>query len=144
MADERMIQYFTLEEANRTLPYVGPIVQDIVRAYQEWRKGMRELELLSAQSSGDAGELEQQQSLRVAVDEVAQRIHRYLDELSAVGCVFKGFDDGLVDFLSKLDGRDVYLCWKLGEAEVEYWHELNAGFAGRRELVPELVEGEAE
>ena len=144
MADERMMHYFTLEEANRTLPYVGPIVQDIVRAYQKWRKGMRELELLRAQSGGDAGELERQQSLRVEVDEVAQRIHRYLDELSAVGCVFKGFDGGLVDFLSKLERRDVYLCWKLGEAEVGYWHELNAGFAGRKELVPELVEGEAE
>jgi len=144
MADERMMQYFTLEEANRTLSYVGPIVQDIVRAYQKWRKGMRELELLSAQSGGDAAELKQQQSLRVEIDEVAQRIHRYLDELSAVGCVFKGFDDGLVDFLSRLEGRDVYLCWKLGEAEVGYWHELNAGFAGRKELIPELVEGEAE
>ena len=144
MADERMIQYFTLEEANRTLPYVGPIVQDIVRAYQRWRKRMRELELLSAGGCGEAGESKQQHSLRVEVDGAAQRIHRCLDELSAVGCVFKGFDDGLVDFLSKLEGRDIYLCWKLGEAQVGYWHELNAGFAGRKELVPELVEGEAE
>ncbi len=144
MADEQRIQYFTLEEANRTLPYVGPIVEDIVRAYQKWRKGVGELELLTAGGGGDAGELKQQQCLRVEVDGIAQRIHRYLDELSAVGCVFKGFDDGLVDFLSKLEGRDVYLCWKLGEAEVGYWHELNAGFAGRQELVPELVEGEAE
>jgi hypothetical protein len=144
MADERMIQHFTLEEANRTLPYVGPIVQDIVRAHQKWRKGMRELELLTARCGGGAGELMQQQSLRVEVDGVAQRIQRYLDELSAVGCVFKGFDDGLVDFLSRLEGRDVYLCWKLGEAQVGYWHELDAGFAGREELVPELVEGKAE
>ena len=143
MAHERMIRYFTLEEANRTLPYVGPIVQDIVTSYQTWRKGMRELELLSAQQGGDADDQEKRRSLRIEVDELAQRIHRYLDELSAVGCMFKGFDDGLVDFLSKLEGRDVYLCWKLGEAEVGYWHELNAGLAGRRELVPELVEGGA-
>ena len=71
---------------------------------------------------------------------LAQQINGYLDELSSVGCVFKGFDDGLVDFYSKLDGRDVFLCWRLGESEIAHWHELDSGFAGRQSLVPELIE----
>ncbi len=99
MVDES-IQYFTLEEANKTLPYVRPVASDIVDAY--------------------------------------------LEELSNVGCVFKGFDDGLVDFHSRIEGRDVFLCWRLGEEEITHWHELDAGFAGRQELVPELVQGGSE
>jgi hypothetical protein len=142
MADER-IKYFTLEEANRTLPYVGPIVSDIVAAYDRWRAGVKNYESLAAHSRGDEGESEEQVMLRDEVDGVARQINAYLDELAAVGCVFKGFDDGLVDFYSKLEGRDVFLCWKLGESEVSHWHELDAGFAGRQELVPELIEEES-
>jgi hypothetical protein len=141
MADER-IRYFTLEEANRTLPYVGPIVADILAAYKRWRAGVRKYENLAAQKQGKEGESPELASMRGEVDDVAQQINAYLEELSTVGCVFKGFDEGLVDFYSKLDGRDVFLCWKLGESEISYWHELDAGFAGRQELAVELIQGE--
>ncbi len=141
MADER-IRYFTLEEANRTLPYVGPIVADILAAYKRWRTGVRKYENLAAQKQGKEGESPELASMRGEVDDVAQQINAYLEELSTVGCVFKGFDEGLVDFYSKLDGRDVFLCWKLGESEISYWHELDAGFAGRQELAVELIQGE--
>jgi hypothetical protein len=142
MTEER-IQYFTLEEANRTLPYVGPIVSDIVETYREWRAGVSEYETLAGRSRTDQGVSQEQDELRERVDEMARQINAYLEELSAVGCVFKGFDDGLVDFHSKLEGRDVFLCWKSGEPEITHWHELDAGFAGRQELVAELMEGEA-
>jgi hypothetical protein len=51
-----------------------------------------------------------------------------------MGCVLKDMDQGLVDFLTRRDGREVYLCWRYGEERVAYWHELQAGFAGRRPL----------
>lgn len=139
MADER--KYFTLEEANRTLPYVGPIVSDIVRAYKTWREGVQRYEVIAAGIRSDDGETDEQVILREEVDQIAKEISAYLEELSAVGCVFKGFDDGLVDFYSRLDGRDIFLCWKLGESDITHWHELDVGFAGRQELVPALVEG---
>ena len=50
----------------------------------------------------------------------------------------------MVDFHSRIEGRDVFLCWRLGEEEITHWHELDAGFAGRQELVPELVQGGSE
>jgi hypothetical protein len=48
---------------------------------------------------------------------------------------------GLIDFLAQVDGRDVYLCWKLGEDEIAYWHELEAGFAGRQSLLEGSLPG---
>lgn len=134
------IKYFSLEEANRTIPYVSRIVQDIVSEYERWRDCIYRYEVIAANSSSETDE---QARLREEVDQVAQRINRHIEELSSVGCVFKGFESGLVDFHSKLDDREICLCWKLGEPEIQYWHEVDAGFAGRKELVPELVNGES-
>lgn len=142
MAQEH--KYFTLEEANRTLPYVGPIVSDIVRAYQTWRAGVKRYEAIAAGVPGDDGETDEQAVLRQEIDQIAKEISTYLEELSRVGCVFKGFDGGLVDFYSRLDERDIFLCWKLGESEITHWHELDAGFTGRQEVVPALVQGRSE
>jgi hypothetical protein len=61
-----------------------------------------------------------------------------------VGCIFKGFEGGLVDFHSQLQGRDVYLCWRLGEPDVGHWHEIESGFAGRQPLPPGLLHGDAD
>lgn len=123
-------QYFTLEEANKTLPYVRRIVADIVAAYNGWRDGVKNYELAAA---------DKQVALRDQVDQAAVRINEYLEELTSVGCVFKGFDDGLVDFRSRRGDKEVCLCWKLGEPEVLYWHEPDAGFSGRQKIKPELV-----
>lgn len=133
------IRYFSLEEANRTLPYVRKIVEDIVKEYDRWRDCIYRYEVLAANSRADEGETDEQVALRENVDRIAQRINNFIEELSAVGCVFKGFEGGLVDFYSKLDDRDIFLCWKLGEEEIQYWHEIDTGFAGRQELTPELV-----
>ena len=62
----------------------------------------------------------------------------YLKELGQIGCVFKG-PQGLIDFYSMREGRPVYLCWRYGEEEVRYWHELDGGFAGRLELETEVL-----
>ena len=134
---------FTLDEANATLPYVRSIVKDVVEAYAEWRDHVAGYEVMAANSRADDGETDEQVALRDEVDRIARRIGGYLSELEQVGCTFKGFDDGLVDFLSVRDGRDVFLCWRLGEPEIAHWHELDAGYAGRQLLTPECVGGES-
>ena len=65
-----------------------------------------------------------------------------MEELSQIGCIFKGFEQGLVDFYSKQDGRDVFLCWKHGEPAVEHWHELEGGFSGRRPVEAQSLRSE--
>ncbi len=138
------VRHFTLEEANRTLPYVSRVVEDVVGEYERWRDRIQRYEILVAKSRSEDAESQEQTALRVEVDEIARRINGFIDELTAVGCVFKGFEGGLVDFYSRLDGRDIFLCWRLGEPEIRYWHELDAGFVGRQELAIEFVNEQAE
>ncbi|HEY2825484.1 MAG TPA: DUF2203 domain-containing protein, partial [Gemmatimonadales bacterium] len=88
--------------------------------------------------SGDP-ENDEQARLRKVVDSSAARINTFIEELSLVGCVFKGFEEGLVDFRSTLNGREVFLCWKLGEAAVDHYHESDAGFNSRKPLEPASV-----
>jgi hypothetical protein len=128
------VRYFTVDQANRSLPFVRKIVNDIVEEYRLWREHIHRYELATAGRRAEDPETEEQEDLRMAVDDSAQRINGFIEELSLVGCVFKGFEEGLVDFHSKLEGRDVYLCWRLGEESVEYWHEVDAGYRGRRKL----------
>ncbi len=131
------VKYFTVEQANNTLPLVKRVVADILNDYRVWRDLMRQFELLSADATGETGESEEQMALRTQVDDAAHRINSYMDELAQIGCVFKGFEQGLVDFHSKRDDRDVLLCWKHGEPAVEHWHELEGGFDGRQPVESE-------
>ena len=129
---QREMKVFTVEQANRTLPLVGRIVEDIVRTYARWQGKVREHELMSATlRPGDDRDL-------VRVEREAQGLAADLDafraELAALGVEFKGYDLGLVDFPCEMGGRIVYLCWRLGEPSVQYWHEVDAGFTGRRPL----------
>ena len=141
MNAEEPIKVFSLEEANNTLPYVRRIVGDIVDEYERWKDSISKYELLAADSKAEEGESDDQIALREHVDTVARRLNSLIEELTNVGCVFKGFDDGLVDFHSTLDGRDIYLCWKFGEPEIQYWHEIDSGFASRQALENSLVDG---
>lgn len=135
------VTYFTLAEANRTLPLVRRIVQDIVDDYERWKARLTRYEVVAAHDRPEEGESPDAEALRADVDAVAMRINGYIEELKQIGCVLKGFDDGLVDFHSRLDDRDIFLCWKLGEDRVAHWHEIDDGFAGRQPLTPEPVGG---
>ena len=115
---------FTLEQANRALPLVKRIVNDIVRTHS-LASGYRD----SVEMARDPGAaLAAQRELDAAID----RLEQLVDELSDVGVELKDYESGLVDFVARHDGRDVYLCWKLGEEKITHWHEINAGFAGRK------------
>ena len=129
-----MPKFFTVSEADRTLPLVRRVVADITALYPEWRELISRYELAAAQARPEWGESPDQLALRSRIEDIARRITAYLAELEAVGCVFKGFQEGLVDFYGKLDGRDVFWCWKQGEDRIEHWHEIEAGFAGRQPL----------
>ena len=97
------VRFFSLEEANRQLPLVRRIVEDIMVHHAE----------------GDD-----------------QEVQTLVDELHELGCHFKGFGEGLVDWYSYYAGRPVFLCWKQGEERIEYWHQTDAGFMGRQPILP--------
>jgi hypothetical protein len=129
---------FTVDQANRTLPLVRKIVEDVVRQHRLWRETILELDLVaSTASAGDppqrASQLERDATL------LARELDGYQRELEALGIQLKDRRLGLVDFPSEMGGRHVLLCWRLGEPEVQFWHEIDSGFGGRQPLSPELV-----
>ena len=128
-------KYFTVEEANRALPLVKMIVGDIVRQFQTVSELRQRLSLVVNEhrrptSDPYSEELAQSQS-ELGAEEL--QLEQYIDELTVLGVELKG-PDGLCDFYAMKDGREIYLCWRLGEPEVQHWHELNAGVAGRQPL----------
>lgn len=118
---------FTLEHANKTLPLVGRIVEDLVGLYREMAATQQRL-------SSDALVASDRDRLERDAESQERQFDLYVDELIEVGCELKDANIGLVDFIGRHDGRDVYLCWRLGEKQIEFWHELHAGFGGRRPI----------
>jgi hypothetical protein len=121
---------FTLEEANRALPYVSRVTEDIRHSY---RRAVALQEQLDQPVPDDDIDL-----LRDEYEQTIGRLNRYVDELHDVGVELKDYEVGLVDFPSTHEGREIFLCWKSGEDHIEAWHEVHAGFAGRQK-VSELI-----
>ena len=134
-----MPKYYTVEEANKTLPLVRRIVTDIVAAHDERAERIKDYGHLDH-------DLESMKQRRRELDELlhelTDRINAHIDELEEIGVLFKGFKPGLVDFYAMMDDREVFLCWALGEPRVEYWHELDAGYAGRQPLPGHRVDND--
>ena len=129
MAEARI---FTLEEAERTLPLLRRILTDLKTEYRVWQEALGEYELLSGATRAGEGESDELVAARRAVTESADRISGYLEEIGAIGCLFKGFDAGLVDFYTLREDRLVFLCWRVDEEHITHWHEVDAGYAGRQ------------
>ena len=120
---------FTIDQANRTLPLVRRIVADIVDSYAKWQDELRAFELASVSAHSEAQVAEAALREREA-KRLATEITGFVKELEAIGVEFKGF----VVFPSRVGDRPVYLCWRLGEPAVQYWHDTNSGFAGRQPI----------
>lgn len=135
------MKLFTIEEANRALPLVRRIVADLRDEYHAWRELMARYEIIAAGTRAYLGEDQYEVDLRHELAERATRLDGLLDELKAVGCELKDFELGLVDFYALLDDRLVFLCWRLGEPRIEYWHEVDAGIAGRQPVDETLFPG---
>lgn len=127
-------RYYTAEEANKALPLVRMIVADAVKQIQAVETLQHRLSGVSSGKKGaDDPYAEEVAQTLAELESENDRLRELLDELGKLGVELKG-PDGLCDFPSLRDGREVYLCWRLGEPSVAHWHELDAGFAGRQVL----------
>lgn len=132
---------FTAQEANAALPLVRAIVRDAVHLAREVAERRQRVTALSAARAGRPQDVYAEE-LAQAEEELqrdVEQLQQYAAELEALGVELKSATEGLVDFPTMIEGRMAYLCWKYGEPEVRFWHELDAGFAGRRPLP--LAEG---
>ena len=130
-----MARLFTLDEANALIQLLDEKfrrIQGLREAAQPLREALRRLEEKArSNGQGQAGEL---RDLQERLRRLGAEANRLLEEIVELGREVKDVEQGLVDFPSEREGRVVYLCWKLGEDRIHFWHELDAGFAGRQPL----------
>jgi len=138
----RMATYFRIEQAEALLKEVEQAIRTAIELkhfYQEAESVLRqesERILLSGGASVDRPRLEAERSRR---DTCARKLRDAIEAIHAFGCEVKDLDVGLIDFRSIYQDREVYLCWKLGEPRIEYWHGIEEGFRGRKRIDEEFL-----
>ena len=116
-------KYFSVAEANRALPYITRVIDDVISVYDNIVTLRRKLERYPDTIESIDAERDYERSM--------DRLSSLVDELNDVGVELKDFEKGLVDFPALYDDREVLLCWRKGEHQVDHWHEVDAGVAGR-------------
>ena len=121
------IKYFTPAEAIKTLPLVKQIVEDILAATKEMRLYAEDVN----------GKVENDPFIL----KMADNVEGFIKELEEIGCLYKdwNFTIGLVDFPSIIDGNEVLLCWRSDEETIKFYHDTEAGFAGRKKIPEEYL-----
>ena len=126
---------FTLEEANALLPRLSDLLLQIQESKARHDRLEEQAEEYAHHVSSNGHVVERKlNETRQELAKAAAEVNSLIDRVNELGCEVKDIDEGLVDFPSEREGRDVYLCWKLGEPDIRWWHDLEAGFAGRRPL----------
>ncbi|MYB96800.1 DUF2203 family protein [Candidatus Poribacteria bacterium] len=122
-------RYFTLEEANACIPELVDEISQL-RAIRNLLAGLHaEITPLLEVVSSNGGSKHTPALLKATAD-----FEEILERIAARGCHLKGLDPGLVDFPHLREGREVYLCWRINENKIRYWHEIEDGFEGRQRL----------
>jgi hypothetical protein len=125
------MKLFTIPEANALLPNVRTIVAKIQQAHRKVSRYRVDAKKAAEAAEQGGGGVPQGVNYAMALTELTVQ----LSELEGLGVQLKDFERGLVDFPSLRDGRVVLLCWQMGEGdELEWWHDVDAGFAGRTPL----------
>ena len=130
-----MAHYFTREEAEALLPSIIPVlerIRDQRRALIEAESELGELQLQSKNNGHDLNE--RVARVQATMEQLIESLQESARQLETFGCVLKDPDTGLIDFLSLRSEQVIYLCWRLGEERILYWHTLAGGFAGRQPL----------
>jgi hypothetical protein len=125
------MKLFTIQEANALLPSVKSIVAKIQRAHRAVTRFRDEAKKAAEAAEHGGGGIAD----GVAYAGLLTELTSQMSELESLGVQLKDFERGLIDFPSLRDGRVVLLCWQMGEGdELEWWHDVDAGFAGRTPL----------
>lgn len=137
----RRKKYFTVAEANATLPLLRSILRDVTDLARDLSERHERLSRVQSPARGHLGEAhrEELKQIEAEFERGQERMRELIQELQGLGVELKDPQTGLVDFRAIMDDHEVYLCWRLGEADVSHWHELDAGVAGRQKLTPAMT-----
>jgi hypothetical protein len=135
-----MPRYYTLREARAALPAVSRDVRDAVHArsrYQEADQSLKALNQRILMNGGTVVDTSAPEAWKSQRDSSAQALKAILDRMADLGVLVKDLDVGLIDFPTLYRGREVYLCWRMDEDDIDFWHGTDEGFAGRK-----LIDGD--
>lgn len=130
-------KYFTLEQAQEILKEVKEIMQGLLQN----KENIDLLNSIKIDYSEDyQGEFNELNFTKINKEfhKLSYEFFARIEDLESKGCILKDLNEGLVDFYSIFEGREILLCWKYGEENIEYWHDLESGFAGRQHIA-ELI-----
>jgi hypothetical protein len=128
-----MDRLFSREDAEQLLPQLRPLLEEI-RTHANALDAARARLALMPATARHNGRAQEASTLEAAIADHVETITRLASEVEQSGAEIKDLRTGLIDFRSPRDGRIVYLCWRLGEPRILYWHHLDAGIAGRQPL----------
>jgi hypothetical protein len=139
---EKPRKTFTVDQANAALPLIRAIVRDLVELAREVVERRERLAAIGGRGTHEPFDAYGEELAQVETDleRDTQRLQEYVGELLQLGVEPKSATEGLVDFPTIIDDRPAYLCWRLGEPEVLFWHELDAGFRGRQPLTANCLD----
>lgn len=117
------------------LPYLAPLLFKLRAVKQEHDAVQAKTnEVASRMRTNGHGLADDLRKAQAELQKSVAEIDGLVERISEMGCELKDVDMGLIDFRTEMEGREVYLCWRLGEEHISYWHEMDAGFAGRQSL----------
>lgn len=138
-----MPRFFTLQQAEELLPGIDEAIREAIGCKAECDRVELERRQVTQRVAALGGmhvdrvrliqEAARSQQAARALEQAVQRIHGF-------GCLLKDLDIGLVDFPTLFGGEEVYLCWKLGESGIRFWHPVSEGFRGRRAIDAQFLE----
>jgi hypothetical protein len=132
---------FTLEEAESLLPRLTELILELRVRKAEYDRFMRQVEDLGQKMRGNGNLVDAElKEAQAGLEQSADAVNSLAEEVQEMGCELKGIEEGLIDFRTDMEGNEVYLCWKFGEERIDWWHELETGFAGRQPLRRESAE----
>jgi len=138
-----MPRHFTLTEARALLPSASRLIREAVSAksrYQQAETYMRELAQRILMLGGMFVDTTAAEAWKTQRDSSGQTLKQTLEKIEEMGVLVKDLDIGLVDFPTIYRGEEVYLCWRMDEADIEHWHGIHEGFAGRKEIDRHFIE----
>lgn len=128
--------FFTVDRANKALIFVKPLAIDLMEKWKKVTAIKDECDALLTNHMANSPLLSTKEE---ELDVLLEQIENAIENLKLVGCEFKGFDEGIIDFPARINTRMIHLCWKLDEPEVLYWHEIFEDIGERKKINDELI-----
>jgi len=138
-----MSRRFTLAEAQRLIPRIDRLLREAIAfkaSYDEAEKEIQSFQERVMMMGGIAVDRERAVESRTRRDGAAAQLRNAIEQVQEAGCLIKDLDIGLIDFPTTYRGVEVYLCWKLGEEGIEYWHGVDEGFRGRKKIDQDFLD----